>query len=345
MPDETATTVVTPTPTVPDHTAAVTTMDKLIDQYLQRDDVEGDRDLDRPLSMLTSQPTAEAKVPPAPKAPTPTPSPTVDIKHPGKLLDVARKMGFDEAEIKATPTTDLWEAVFNYQKLAINARPPSPAHPVQTVVPAAPKELGLAWGDDADQYIDPSVRSVIEKAFTPLLDELRELRAIKGEFGSVKQFVQSQAVEQEGNAIDRAFTSLGAGYESIFGKGTRLDFAADSAEWQRRNAAVQLARGMKGDFARNLKAVAANLYGSFVSAETPAPAPQGRPRGPDGKFLVAEPDAVEQAWEAAKLGRPTNRLTPAEPQGPGAAARAIADMMMANGRPVNGSVQLSDFPE
>lgn len=336
MPDQT-------NPTTP----TVTSQD--MDAYLKPSEAASDAVLDKPLTALA----AEADAPPAPKAPVPTTPPTATEpakpKHPSRLVEMARALRVPEAEITESATDDLWTQVMHLRDLE-GSRPgtePKPKQPAQQPDPTAEAELKLAWGEDADALIDPDVRGVIEKSLAPVLAELKRLKGLEAEFGGVKQHLQRRAAEEHENGIDRAFAALGDEYAPVFGKGARTAFTAESPEWQRRIAAVTMARGMKGDFAANLASVAKTLFGGTAASTTPvAPPtpPATRQRDPATGQFVPTPDPVAEEWAASHLSHPTNRISPPEPKGPNRAANAIANLVAA-GRSVNGDVDLNSFPD
>jgi hypothetical protein len=330
---------------MPDPAPPTTVTSQDMDAYLKPSEAASDAVLDKPLTALAAEADA-----PAAKAPVPTAPPTVTEpakpKHPSRLVEMARALRVPEAEIAESATDDLWTQVLHLRDLE-GSRPGTEAakpKPAQQPDPAAEAELKLAWGDDADALIDPDVRGVIEKSLAPVLAELKRLKGLEAEFGGVKQHLQRRAAEEHENGIDRAFAALGDEYAPVFGKGARTAFAAESPEWQRRIAAVTMARGMKGDFATNLASVAKTLFGGTTAAPTTPPAAPTRQRDPATGQFVPAPDPVAEEWAASHLSHPTNRVSPPEPKGARRAANAIANLVAA-GRSVNGDVDLDAFPD
>lgn len=274
-----------------------------------------------------------------PKAPT----------HPRLLVQTAKDLGLDEAEIESTPTAELRELVrdavsarqFNHHAQTVEnamsasrgdqfaasqvVTPPSepPAPSPSPTAGGSPSDLGI----DETQY-DAGLMSLFKK-------QAQRIAELEKMVGHQHSYIKNQIEQTTTQKIDGAFEKLGGHFDTLLGKGPRGTFAdAAAPEIIRRKAIVSLASQLAGQKANvdqvvaKIGEAAKTLFG-LKMPDPPAPKPTAPSLSPE-----------EIAWRQAGLARPTHREGSSEPPGPAKAEKAAAAYLADNG--LSGGTEVLD---
>jgi len=276
-------------------------------------------------------PRARPAEPPAPpRGPDGRFAPADRPKVPARLAAKAAELGFSEQEIADTPAAEL-SALVNLTILERLGQRPEPAPPAPPAAPArkpgnapaaagnepAPADEEVALGIDEEKY-DPDLLGVIKA-------QAKELKALKALVGQIHGDLQAGARRTATQQCDAAF----ARHPELFGTATFEEIDKTSAEFVRRNAAIDLVRKMNGPgtLAQKVDRAVEILFGARAGGDhAPARAPAQAPTS-----ASEEQRRRESEWNGAGLARPTYRRADPEPKGDRRAMKAVARKLSERG--------------
>lgn len=247
------------------------------------------------------------------------------IKHSSRLIRMAQDLGISEEEIQKTPSDQLDEVVYHLNKQALELareqsrersilgateRNAAGAPRMDPPFPPAPEtetDPFDVWAKDAGLY--PELLGELQR----MRSDLKELKALKGEFGEIRNHHRARMQETLTEQLDRAF----ARHEAILGKGTRAQIKDGSPEHLKRMAVLGLVEKdtSKAPLQDKIDKVVKALYGSAA------------PQAPVDDILAQR----REQWNGAGLAMPTNRSGGTEPKGDKKAMATAHRMMKEQG--------------
>lgn len=263
-------------------------------------------------------PEPEAVV--APPKEEPKPTEPVKSKHPSWLVEQAKDLEIEQADIDASDPDTLGKMVRYAAKNRLKAGPSVPTAPAS--VPAAPAPVP----ENPDKDLDDMLAEAYDaKMIAVIRAERKRTRDLEAKIEEQSQKFQAQSANQVERRIDSFFDELNEAYTPAFGKGSVRKLAADADERHARGAVVQMMLGMQGgineaNFKRAVKIVAGER-------QPPKPAEPVKPPvqsdANDGYGVQQALEKRKKEWEEGQVAKPTQRKA-TEPNGRKKAEQAVA---------------------